>query len=103
MIKELHQVVEKLKTSYKPEKIILFGSLANGRIKKWSDIDLAIIKKTKKRFLDRLEEVALLCDYSVGIDFLVYTPEEFEQMKSEKRYFITDEIIKKGKVMYERK
>ena len=38
------------------EKIILFGSLVSGEIHQTSDIDLIVIKKTYKKFLDRLDE-----------------------------------------------
>ena len=98
---ELIKIVAKLKQDYAPRKIILFGSLATGTVGEWSDIDLAIIKDTKLRFLDRLTEVALLCRAKVGVDFLVYTPEEFEQAQRRRNYFILDEIIERGKVLYE--
>jgi hypothetical protein len=68
----------------------------------WSDIDLAIIKDTSLPFLQRLEEVALLCFASEGVDYLVYTPSEFAQMIAEKNPFVLKEIIGKGKVLYER-
>ncbi len=98
---ELERIVAKLKKDYHPQKIILFGSLANGTVKEWSDIDLAIIKETKSRFLDRLTEVAFLCRAKVGVDFLVYTPQEFEQAQRRKNYFILDELVEKGKILYE--
>lgn len=41
---------------YKPEKIILFGSLATGKVHEWSDIDLAIIKETPLNYFERLLE-----------------------------------------------
>jgi len=89
-----------LKTEYKPEKIILFGSLADGNVKEWSDIDLLIVKKSKKRFLDRIGEIIELCSPSVGTDFIVYTPEEFRRL-AEEEPFIQEEILKKGTVLYE--
>ncbi len=100
LLQELKKIVATLKRDYQPQKIILFGSLANGTVREWSDIDLAIIKETKSRFLDRLTEVALLCRYKVGVDFLVYTPEEINEAVREKNYFITDEILGQGKVLY---
>ena len=45
--KELHRIVATLIEKYKPEKIILFGSLATSKIHEWSDIDILIIKETK--------------------------------------------------------
>jgi predicted nucleotidyltransferase len=95
----LEHIVEDIVAHYNPEKIILFGSLAKGNVQEFSDIDLVIIKKTDKPFYDRLREVATLCSYDVGVDFLVYTPEEYAQLTRAKG-FVRDEIIKKGKVLY---
>jgi len=98
--RELSLVVERLKTEYAPKQIILFGSLARGDIHEWSDIDLVIIKDTDKEFLDRLEEAVLIAKPEVGINLLVYTPEEFKEMIEEGNHFITEEIVEKGKVLY---
>lgn len=91
-----------LTTQYHPEKVILFGSMAEGTVGEWSDIDLVIIKDTSLPFLQRLEEVALLCFAAEGVDYLVYTPDEFAQMIAEKNPFVIKEIVEKGKVLYER-
>ncbi len=98
----LAQILPVLVTRYQPEKVILFGSLANAEVEEWSDLDLVIIKDTSKPFLQRLKEVALLCRAPVGVDFLVYTPDEFSQMLAEKNPFLIEEVIRKGKVLYER-
>jgi len=98
----LESILQTLISQYQPEKIILFGSMAEGGVKVWSDLDLVIIKETTKPFLQRLKEVALLCRSSVGVDFLVYRPSEFEQMIAEENPFILQEVVNKGKVLYER-
>lgn len=95
---ELERCINILKERYKPEKILLFGSLANGKIGKWSDIDLVIVKDTEKLFLDRIKEVLLLLHPMVGMDILVYTPEEFDEII--RRGFFKKEILSKG-VIYE--
>lgn len=97
----LNNILKDLEKSYKPEKIILFGSLASGKIKNFSDIDLLIIKKTNKKYFDRIKEIVSLCDYNVGVDFLVYTPEEFKN-ELDRNIFFKEEIYKKGKVIYEK-
>ena len=96
----LTQILEILTTQYEPEKVILFGSMASGTVHEWSDLDLVIVKDTSKPFLQRLKEVALMCQASVGVDFLVYTPNELAQMVEEKNPFILEEIIQRGKVLY---
>lgn len=99
---ELDRILDTLRIKYSPETIILFGSLADGSVKETSDIDLVIIKETKKRFIDRIGEVIKICKPTVAVDFIVYTPAEFNNLKDRGK-FIKEEIIEKGKVVYEKK
>jgi len=99
--KAVVHILSVLTAQYQPQKVILFGSMATDTVGEWSDIDLVIIKETSLPFLQRLREVALLCRVSVGVDFLVYTPTEFEQMITENNPFILEEIINKGKLLYD--
>ena len=57
--KELHGIVATLVEKYKPEKIILFGSLATGKMHEWSDIDLLIIKLSRKLMKDLWTELQI--------------------------------------------
>jgi len=98
---DLKRILDILVRTYQPEKIILFGSLAQGHVRDWSDLDLIVIKETEKRFLDRIRELIELIDPRVGVDVLVYTPEEFERLCRERPFF-RDEILAKGEVLYER-
>lgn len=84
-----------------PERVLLFGSLVSDEVHPWSDIDLVIVQQTDLRFLDRLKAMIDLLQPKVGMDLLVYTPAEFEQMKQERAFF-QEEILKKGQVLYER-
>jgi predicted nucleotidyltransferase len=84
-----------------PDKIILFGSYCNVPVSEWSDLDMVIIKETQARFLDRTRHILALLKPRVGIDVIVYTPQEFEQLRRE-RAFVRNEIAAKGKVIYER-
>lgn len=98
---ELSRIVKLLIEKYQPEKIILFGSLAEGRIHEWSDIDLLIIKDTFKRPIERILEVSKLVHPRVGFDFFVYTPSEFALCFEEEVSFFRD-ILTQGKVLYEK-
>ncbi len=98
---ELARYVQLLREQYAPQRILLFGSLTSGEIREWSDIDLVIIKETERKFLDRIREVLQLLRPQVGVDILVYTPDEFDQLVQQ-RAFVRDEIVGKGKVLYER-
>ncbi len=98
----LQDILRTLASRYQPEKVILFGSMARAEVGEWSDLDLVIIKDTPQPFLQRLKEVALLCRAPVGVDFLVYTPVEFNSMITDNNQFVIEEIVKKGRVLYER-
>lgn len=74
--------------------------MVSGTTHEWSDLDLVIIKETTQRFLDRTKEVIQLLQPRVGIDILVYTPVEFEKLCQE-RAFVQEEILGKGKILYE--
>lgn len=98
---EMEQVVRTLASEYGAERILLFGSRATGRGSQDSDVDLVVIKNTSLPFFDRLKEVAGVCRWHHAFDVLVYTPEEFAEM-SENNSFIRDQVLRKGKLLYER-
>ena len=93
--------IRKALADYGAEKAILFGSAARGDADEWSDIDLIVIKKTDKRFLDRLAELMDAVQPDFGFDCLVYTPEEFDRMLEEGNPLVT-RAVEEGKVIYER-
>lgn len=65
----------------------LFGSFARKEMNLWSDIDLIIIKDSSLPFIERPREFFGLYNIGVPLDILVYTPEEFAKMQSEKTGF----------------
>jgi predicted nucleotidyltransferase len=99
--RELNRWLPLLIAHEEPEKIILFGSFCSGELSEWSDLDLVIVKETQAPFLDRIRQVLELLKPQVGVDVLVYTPGEFEQLSRERR-FVRQEIVGKGRVVYER-
>jgi len=97
---ELARYIRLLKEHGPPEKVILFGTLAGGQVHEWSDIDLVVVEKTKLPFFQRLRKVRKLLRPKVGIDVMVYTPEEFDQLCADRSFF-REEIVAKGEVIYE--
>jgi len=98
---ELSRYVQILAKEEKSEKVIVFGSLATGEVKEWSDIDLVVINDTKLPYLERLYKIQALIQPKVGTDLLYYTPNEFQELCQERAFF-REEIVAKGKVVYER-
>jgi len=97
----LQEIIEDLKP-YRPEKIILFGSVAKGKFHSQSDFDLIVIKKTKAPFLQRLKKVNLLIKGNYPLDILVYTPKEFQEMLKDKSNSFFRSIKKSSKIIYEK-
>ena len=100
--KELKRATRVIVRRYHPDRVFLFGSLVHGRIHRWSDIDLAIVKPTRRRFIDRIGDVLRLVEPTTGFNAVVYTPGEVKRMKRHDHSFWADEIEKKGKVLYDR-
>ncbi len=81
-------------------KVILFGSMCGENIGSSSDIDLVVVQETQKRYLQRIEELIQLIKPRHAIDILVYTPEEFAQLRLNNSF--VRQITTQGKVLYER-
>ena len=64
-------------------KLILFGSRANGKIGKDRDVDLLVVSSGFDK-LDFFQRGAKMYDYwdlDYPVDFLCYTPEEFDRLR----------------------
>lgn len=101
--KKLPTIVESLKKGYKPEKIILFGSMLNPHDSS-DDIDLFIVKNTQQTRRGKRASEAWSClpFKDVPVDFLIYTPSEIKREIKRGNVFIA-EILQKGKTLYEEK
>jgi uncharacterized protein len=77
----------------KIQRAYLFGSYANGKADKWSDIDLALISDKFKgdRFLDLLSLTDYILKAGQDISPLPFCSEDFDDS-----LFARDEILKKG-------
>jgi predicted nucleotidyltransferase len=97
--KEVKNIVDQLVKAYKPQKIILFGSLAKGEGEA-RDIDLFIVKQDVPELgVDRIRQLDRLIKYRFATDFIVYKPDEVEQRLRLRDPFIKN-IFEEGKVLY---
>ncbi len=103
--KEAKEIANIIAKKYNPEKIILFGSVARGEARKYSDIDLCIIKNTRLPLRKRIWRVYKLIrgyNYNYGVEPIVFTPKEFKDKREIDNYFVRN-IIKDGKILYDAK
>jgi predicted nucleotidyltransferase len=98
---EIQNIVKQLIHLYRPEKVILFGSLAKGKINQGTDIDLFIIKSEVPELgVDRIRQLDTIIKYKLATDFIVYKPEEVEQRMKLGDPFLKS-IFEEGKVLYD--
>ncbi|MCX7726837.1 MAG: nucleotidyltransferase domain-containing protein [Chitinispirillaceae bacterium] len=99
-IKEIKEILEPILREKKVLKAILFGSYARGTEGKRSDIDIFIIKNTRKRFFNRADEFKEVYEIfsDRGVDLLIHTPKEIERYGN--RDFVK-KIFEEGIVIYE--
>jgi len=100
--KEIKKITWRIVKKYKPEKIILFGSFAWGRPTKDSDVDMLIIKSTRKDFIQRQMEVGRIINGELPMDTLIRTPAEVKKRLDLGDFFYED-IINKGECLYEKR
>jgi len=98
--RELYQTVisfiNEIKLQLPITDVYLYGSLINGELNEGSDIDLVIVGNFKEPFFERIVQVMRYTD--LPIEPLVYTKEEFNEMKRSKNPFIR-EVVKRGEKM----
>jgi predicted nucleotidyltransferase len=97
----IRAVVQQIVEKFQPKKIILFGSYAYGKPRPESDVDLLVVMDTSLRNVEQAIQIAHAIDYHFGLDLLVRRPEQITERLALGDFFM-QEVIEKGKVLYER-
>ncbi len=100
---KINEIVTKIASVIKPEKIILFGSYANNKANEASDLDLLVVVRDSnipkhKRARAIRKHLWGICDRPK--DIIVYTEDEIKEWIGVKFSFISN-ILAYGKVVYE--
>lgn len=98
---EIERFGRQIGEQFKAEKVILFGSYAQGTAKEESDIDLLVVARTNLPPGERYGAVRrLVSDFPAGFDIVVETPEEYSKWRT-----VVNHIVyfadRYGKVIYE--
>ena len=86
--------------TFRPDKIILFGSYAYGKPHEDSDVDLLVIMPTWNE-LSKAAQIDIKLDRTFSLDLIVRTPKNL-QWRLDERESLHTEIVTKGKVLYEK-
>ena len=99
--KTLNLIVKRLVKAAQPTKIIMFGSHARGDADEGSDLDLLVVEREVRNQVEEMVRLrGAIGKVGLGIDVLVYTPEEMEA----KRDWSSTTIywaLREGKTLYE--
>ena len=100
---DIEQLSRRIAGKFDVEKIILFGSYADGTATEDSDIDLLVVADMDVPPLERYGAVrAVIGDFPAGFDIIVETPQDYLKWRS-----VVNHIVyfaeKYGKTIYERR
>lgn len=97
LMQKLREFKESANKDIPIQKMILFGSRARGKSGRDTDVDLIVVSSTFNRtgFIRRPVILYNYWNLHYPVDFLCYTPAEFNKMK--KRITIVREAVREGK------
>jgi predicted nucleotidyltransferase len=96
----IHRYARAIAEEFHPDKIILFGSFANGTPHKDSDVDLLVVMPA---YNQHNQAVRILWRLAAPfpVDLIVRTPKEMKWRLEEGESFTTA-IVSQGKILYEK-
>ena len=96
----LREIIRRIVDVTEPEKIIMFGSAAAGRMGPNSDVNLLVVKSGVNR-LDMARRIYRnLVGVSEAVDVVVVTPEDVERYH-DNHALVIGPALEQGKVVYE--
>jgi uncharacterized protein len=99
-LEQIQDYADRIAAEFHPEKIILFGSYANGTPNEDSDVDLMVIMPFEGKWHYQAAEIELKIRPIFPMDLLVRTPQKIKERLDLHDFFVED-IVNEGKVLYE--
>jgi predicted nucleotidyltransferase len=99
---DIRAFTRRLADEFRPQRIILFGSHANGQKHPGSDVDLLIELSYSGNSLRVAERILRRLGSTLPVDLVVCSPRELRKRLAEHDWFLMD-IVEKGIVLYERR
>jgi len=99
-LNDIEQFGKRIGEQFGAEKVILFGSYAEGAATEDSDVDLLVIVPFTGRSVDQSVKIRMELRPAFPVDLIVRTPEKVHQRVEMGDDFMR-EILEEGKVLYE--
>lgn len=97
---KIRALSHRIAQEFQPERIILFGSHANGRARDDSDVDLLVVMPFKGKGARMSVEILNRVEPEFPVDVIVRTPRQLRERLALNDFFLSD-VVKNGKVLYE--
>ena len=98
---EIIEYVNELAQRFHPERVILFGSYAEGRATEDSDVDLFVEMDHTQPALRQALAIRKAIQRTFPLDLVVKSPSETKQRLRQNDFFLKT-IMEEGQVLYER-
>jgi predicted nucleotidyltransferase len=96
--RQIQELGEQIARDFAPERIVVFGSHANGTATEHSDVDLLVIMPCEGEELDQAVRIRKTINVPFALDLLVRTPQTVHQRLAWNDSFLR-EIMEKGRVI----
>jgi len=98
--KQINDWCDDIVQRFHPEKVVLFGSYAQGNSTEDSDVDLLVVMPFEGRSIEQAVKLRMDTRPTFPVDLIVRTPDMISERLSKGDTFI-HEIIETGRVLYE--
>lgn len=99
-MRDIRAFARKIAAEFKPRRIILFGSYANGKQTEDSDVDILVVMKCTMHPVDQSIEIRRRIRSGFPLDLLVYQPTELSERLRQGDFFL-QEIVERGAVLHD--
>jgi len=100
-MKQIRGLSRRIAREFRPDRVILFGSYAEGTARDDSDVDLLVIVPFEGRGFYKSLEILNHLDVRFPIDLVAHRPEDVQRRYAEGDPLIR-EALDRGRVLYER-
>lgn len=99
-VNDIRRVVQQIVEGFAPQKVILFGSYADGKPTADSDVDLLVVMDSEEEPLHTAARISSAIDHPFALDIIVTKPSTLDASFKRRGNFAT-EIMTRGVVLYE--